>query len=310
MAEIFSLRALQAFEAAARLGSFALAAEELGNSPAAVSQLIRGLEDQTGRRLFDRARRGIQLNEAGREALPRLSAAFQDIRETSQILRHRIAPSRLVISVPPSVATGWLPGKLADFLALEPDVSLRLREDHGPLDLEAQQIDIRLSYGTFPNEVARVVSEVPEGVVAVCTKTYFDQHNANADHEFFPRGSLISTDWGGISASFPSWLDFLGEEIKRPTHTVASSHAALSMAQAGLGVALVQKLYAAEPLRRGQLVLASPKHFKMTQNYCVSVRHAISTRPLVVQFANWLTTCLQTDTRIPLGPITNVIQSN
>ena len=93
----------------------------------------------------------------------------------------------------------------------------------------------------------------------MCTKTYFDQHNANADHEFFPRGSLISTDWGGISASFPSWLDFLGEEIKRPTHTVASSYAALSMAQAGLGVALVQKLYAAEPLRRGQLVLASLK---------------------------------------------------
>ena len=120
MAEIFSLRALQAFEAAARLGSFALAAEELGNSPAAVSQLIRGLEDQTGRRLFDRARRGIQLNEAGREALPRLSAAFQDIRETSQILRHRIAPSRLVISVPPSVATGWLPGELADFLPWNP----------------------------------------------------------------------------------------------------------------------------------------------------------------------------------------------
>lgn len=310
MADIFSLRALQAFEAAARLGSFALAAEELSISPAAVSQLIRGLEDQTGRRLFDRAKRGIQLNEAGREALPRLSAAFQDIRETSQILRHRIAPSRLVISVPPSVATGWLPGKLADFLAQKPDVSLRLREDHGPLDLEVQRIDIRLSYGTFPNEAARVVSEIPESVVAVCTKTYFDHHNANAGYGFFPRGSLISTDWGGISASFPSWPDFLGEEIRRPTHTVASSHAALSMAQAGLGVALVQKLYAAEPLRRGQLVLASPKHLVMAQNYCVSVRHAVSTRPLVVQFANWLTACLQTDINIPPDPVINITQSH
>lgn len=310
MADIFSLRALQAFEAAARLGSFALAAEELSISPAAVSQLIRGLEDQTGRRLFDRAKRGIQLNEAGREALPRLSAAFQDIRETSQILRHRIAPSRLVISVPPSVATGWLPGKLADFLAQKPDVSLRLREDHGPLDLEVQRIDIRLSYGTFPNEAARVVSEIPESVVAVCTKTYFDHHNANAGYGFFPRGSLISTDWGGISASFPSWPDFLGEEIRRPTHTVASSHAALSMAQAGLGVALVQKLYAAEPLRRGQLVLASPKHLVMAQNYCVSVRHAVSTRPLVVQFANWLTACLQTDINIPPDRVIDIAQSN
>lgn len=207
MAEIFSLRALQAFEAAARLGSFALAAEELRSSPGAVSQLIRGLEYQTGRRLFDRARRSILLNEAGREALPRLSAAFQDIRETSQILRHRIAPSQLVISVPPSVATGWLPRKLADFLALEPDVSLRLRGDHSPLDLEAQQIDMRLSQETFPNEVARVVSEVPEGVLAVCTKTYFDQYNANADYEFFPRGSLISTYWGASRpCSLLGWI--------------------------------------------------------------------------------------------------------
>ena len=65
MAEIFSLRALQAFEAAARLGSFALAAEELGNSPAAVSQLIRGLEGQTGRRLFDRQGAAYSLTKRG-----------------------------------------------------------------------------------------------------------------------------------------------------------------------------------------------------------------------------------------------------
>ncbi|MBU2983036.1 LysR family transcriptional regulator [Lentibacter algarum] len=295
MADTLSLRALQAFEAAARLGSFARAAEELGISPAAVSQLIRGLEEQTGRRLFDRAKRSIQLNEAGREALPRLTAAFQDIRETSQILHHRVAQSRLVVSVPPSVATSWLPRRLPEFLVKEPNVSLRTREDHGPLDLEAERIDIRLSYGSFPNEVARIVSEVSDDVVAVCTKAYFDDHNCAADLGFFSTARLIETDWGGVAASFPSWTEFLGEPPSRQTHIVASSHAALSMAKAGLGVALVQKLYAAEPLRRGDLVLASPKRLAMPQSYCLSVRQAVSTRPMVVQFATWLTACLQAD---------------
>ena len=38
-----SLRAIQAFEAAARLGSFALAADELVVTPSAVSHLVKGV---------------------------------------------------------------------------------------------------------------------------------------------------------------------------------------------------------------------------------------------------------------------------
>ncbi|RUY80376.1 LysR family transcriptional regulator, partial [Mesorhizobium sp. M7A.F.Ca.CA.001.10.2.1] len=47
-----SLKGLQTFEAAARTGSFAAAAEELSVSAAAVSQLIRTVEEQMGRKLF------------------------------------------------------------------------------------------------------------------------------------------------------------------------------------------------------------------------------------------------------------------
>ncbi|RUY63210.1 LysR family transcriptional regulator, partial [Mesorhizobium sp. M7A.F.Ca.CA.001.13.1.1] len=46
MAVLPSLKGLQAFEAAARTGSFAGAAEELSVSAAAVSQLIRTVEEQ------------------------------------------------------------------------------------------------------------------------------------------------------------------------------------------------------------------------------------------------------------------------
>ncbi|WP_292228981.1 LysR family transcriptional regulator, partial [Mesorhizobium sp.] len=79
MVALPSLRGLQAFEAAARTGSFAAAAEELSISAAAVSQLIRTVEEQMGRQLFHRVNRRAVLTEAGVEMLPRLRMAFREI---------------------------------------------------------------------------------------------------------------------------------------------------------------------------------------------------------------------------------------
>jgi len=51
--------ALYSFEAAARLGSFTRAAEELGVSQAAVSYAVRRLEDSLGTSLFLRRHRRV-----------------------------------------------------------------------------------------------------------------------------------------------------------------------------------------------------------------------------------------------------------
>ncbi|MEL0437260.1 LysR family transcriptional regulator [Phycobacter sp. K97] len=55
------LTALRAFEAAARLGSFAAAAEELGVTPGAVSAQVKSLEDSIGAPLFHRRARAVEL---------------------------------------------------------------------------------------------------------------------------------------------------------------------------------------------------------------------------------------------------------
>ena len=56
-----SLNALRAFEAAARLGSFTLAARELFVTHAAVSRHIRELESWLAVKLFTRTGRGVKL---------------------------------------------------------------------------------------------------------------------------------------------------------------------------------------------------------------------------------------------------------
>ena len=70
-----SLVAIRAFEAAARLGSFARAAEELDTSAASVSYHVRRLEAQTGTCLFLRHARGVRLTAEGRQLADAASAA-------------------------------------------------------------------------------------------------------------------------------------------------------------------------------------------------------------------------------------------
>src|SRR6185437_12633850 len=73
------LNGLRAFEAAARLGSFTLAAKELHVTQAAVSQQVRLLEKRLGIALFHRRANELELTDQGRAFQPGLSAAFEGI---------------------------------------------------------------------------------------------------------------------------------------------------------------------------------------------------------------------------------------
>ncbi len=53
-----ALNALRAFEAAARLGGFAAAAEELGVTAGAVTAHVKALEEALGAPLFERHAKG------------------------------------------------------------------------------------------------------------------------------------------------------------------------------------------------------------------------------------------------------------
>lgn len=66
-----SIRNLKTFLAVVKHGSFAAAAREIGLTQAAVSIQMRALEDEIRARLFERNRRAVILNTAGRSLVPR-----------------------------------------------------------------------------------------------------------------------------------------------------------------------------------------------------------------------------------------------
>jgi DNA-binding transcriptional LysR family regulator len=67
-----TIRMLKTFRLVAQTGSFAAAAEKAALTQAAVSLQMKALEDELGRRLFDRSGRQIRLTREGREILPKI----------------------------------------------------------------------------------------------------------------------------------------------------------------------------------------------------------------------------------------------
>ena len=73
---------LQAFECAARHGSFTQAAHELNLTQSAVSRQIKDLEEQLGVLLFERVRQRVVLSDDGRRFLPEVRKLLHQTEET------------------------------------------------------------------------------------------------------------------------------------------------------------------------------------------------------------------------------------
>jgi len=74
------LNGIRAFEAAARLGSFAGAAEELHVTPAAISRMVHLLEERLGVVFFERKANRLALTPAGRSYQAGLSTFLEDLQ--------------------------------------------------------------------------------------------------------------------------------------------------------------------------------------------------------------------------------------
>lgn len=92
------LNALRGFEAAARLGSFHKAAEELHLTQSAISQQIRSLETFLEQPLFFRNGRSVSLTDAGYDLQSTTQAMLQQLSVGIRRLEQYRKPNQLVVN--------------------------------------------------------------------------------------------------------------------------------------------------------------------------------------------------------------------
>ncbi|KQP22662.1 LysR family transcriptional regulator [Pseudorhodoferax sp. Leaf267] len=126
----FTLRQLEAYVAVAELHSFNAAAERLGLTAQAVSQLVAEFESVVGFRVFDRTTRRVGLSSAGRDFLASAETVLRHVHACESAaadVRHRAA-GVVRIGAPMVIASVALPAAIQAYAAERPKVVVRIRD--------------------------------------------------------------------------------------------------------------------------------------------------------------------------------------
>ena len=125
-----NLRHVRAFLAVAELGSFTRAAERLHLSQPALTVQIRKLEQALETRLLDRSTREVALTHAGRDLLPSLQRAVEDVDAIRANARQLNAGKRGVVRIAalPSLAAGLLPNAILDCRRDNPELRFVVKD--------------------------------------------------------------------------------------------------------------------------------------------------------------------------------------
>ena len=305
MADSLPFNALRAFEAAARLGSFKKAAEELFVTPAAISQQIRFLEERLEVKLFHRSNRQIELTEEARRGLPKLAEGFEALSEAVRLITEASLQTSLTVWSSPSFAQKWLLPRLSGFTANHPSTNLNISASLDLVDsthatntipaenFRRQNVDVAIRFGQGNYPGCRVdklfnVSATPlcspsllEGVSPLRSPDDLRHHTLLHDH----------TPYEGR----PTWADWLNKAEVGNIDTERgmsfnSVSLALSAAIEGQGVVYTLRALAQDDIIAGRLVAPFDLSLPLDHAYYVISLEEASQQTKVLEFREWLLT--------------------
>lgn len=283
------IKSIQAFEAAARLGSFALAADELAVTPSAISHQIRLIEAQLGVLLFHRIHRSVILTDVGREYAAEVMAAFARLDAATRLAATASGTTALTIHSTPSIATQWLMKRLPLYGELHPEVDLRLQASVNRIDLGQGVVDIDIRYDPGPPPAGSVIVPFPDDVVVpLCSPRLANGLKPIRKAEDLAAHTLIHGE-----ITILGWRDWSRRNRKARLDLERGprfdrSFMAIRAAVDGLGVCLDSMLLAEQELRRGDLVVVlAETAMKARGHGFVTLRSKADTRR-VTEFRDWL----------------------
>ena len=284
MRKLPSLNGLRAFEASARLGSFAAAGQELAVTQAAVSRMVRLLEQRLGYALFERHANRLTLTWQGRTLLPGLTSAFDAVATLAAQIGSMSNARVLTVGVGTSFAMRWLIPRLGGFQDRYPDIEVRIATGGAQNPIRDDwTCGIVLGGGNWPGFEADPLFSAD--LFPVCAPVIARRLATPADlrNQTLLQVAHQPDDW-------PSWLRAAGLKLRPEKRGPRFDNYALALQAAvdGLGVAIGLRPYVEDDLTAGRLVspftIAVPKD----QAWYLIASPARRDDPSFAAFRNWL----------------------
>ncbi|GGA39704.1 LysR substrate-binding domain-containing protein [Dyella nitratireducens] len=288
-----SLTAIRAFEAAARLGSFAKAAAELDTTSASVSYHVRRLEQQIGVQLFFRHAQKVELTVPGQLVATEATQAFAALR-ASFIKALDTDESHLTLTTLPTFGTTWLTPRLGKFRSLHPEITLTLDLSVPAHDLTEGCFDaaIRNGHGHWPG--LRTVPLFPSIFMPLCSpRLKAAAKNIANPHAQLDVPLLGRPDW------WAAWYraqgcpdDTLPGEFGT---SLPTEYLDIAAAVAGHGIAIGSPILFRAEITSGRLVPAHDFVATDGRSFWMVFPSAKEHRPKIARFREWLCSEVEED---------------
>jgi LysR family glycine cleavage system transcriptional activator len=283
------LHALPAFRAVAQLQNLRAAADTLHLTHSAVSQQIRGLEEQLGFALFERRGRRVVLNAAGEALLRSVEPALAQLDDGVQAAAAAASGSaqRLRVTTLPSFAQRWLLPRMGRWRERHPQLALEIDASQQLIDLQRDGFHaaIRQGHGRWPGVESERLFEAPIPHILVGSPAAA-RRLLGAQPEAMAREPLL-----GDADVWKLWFAAAGLRIHpTPVATFNDAGLMLQAAEQNLGLALARELLAADALCDGRLVKLSELSIAYEEAYTYHLAYPPALRdwqPLVL-FRRWL----------------------
>lgn len=285
--KIPSNSALMAFEASARHGSFARAADELALTEGAISRQIGRLEAFLGVTLFERVGNRVRLLPNGERYAAQVRESLDRLERDSQYLMGQPSDgASLDIATIPTFATRWLIPRLGRFREMHPNIIVHLTERMEPFVLVGSGFDAAIHFEHPAWTGMRTHRLLHETLVPVCHPTFLDKGEGALSLDELPRLHRRQNP--------DAWQRYAQETgIVLTNPAVGARYDLHSMqieaALAGLGVALVPRLYIEAELAEGRLAAPWPDGNSISKTFCLVLPEPIRLSDGPIQaFANWV----------------------
>ncbi|QRG66315.1 LysR family transcriptional regulator [Brevibacillus choshinensis] len=275
-----TLAQLQVLIAAAKAGSFTRAAEDIGFTQSAVSQMISSLEKELGVSLFHRSRSGITPTSIGERMLQHA----RDILQITACMTQEAASARnldtgtLRIAALNSVASRLLPGLLGDFRKRYPSVEIILFEGkNDEIDnwIASSVVDIGIT--VHPDSDLQTLPLIQDLMMVILPESHpLCQEPLLSFSQIEERCFIMPRD-----ACVKNMLHNNGIYPKS-TFEVGDISTILTMVQEYIGVSILPELYIPQTIPK---IVAIPLDPPITRQLVLAVRNWQAISPVTAEFA-------------------------
>nr|WIE91214.1 LysR substrate-binding domain-containing protein [Mesorhizobium sp. WSM4875] len=281
------LRALLAFESAARNLSFTKAGAELLISEPAVSQHIKLLEHFFGKPLFIRMPRGLELTDDG-AALLRVSRECLDrLDEVSRSIRQEKGPRTICIQAPPHFSARWLAPRLGNLIAAKSNIQLMLVHSHNAVEEVSSDVDLCISWGKQNIPGLIVERLLSRHYIPMCSPKLIRGMDLSRPGDVLPKFPLL-LERGAVT--WDQWLEADGERVAAPATRVEFDNydVLLQAAVKGQGIALLMYPMFTDHLEAGDLTAPFGLSGGVRLDFNMIYRSSTLKRPEVARVHKWL----------------------